>query len=74
MLGLGKQRSKLGKWLDMKRISQIELSKSSGVSNATVGRLCSNDGFKPNLKTANKIIRTLCQWDYEVSIEDFWGV
>lgn len=73
--GLGKKRSKLGKWLDRHGISQAEFSKISGVSRPTITRLCSDDKHEPNMSTAKKIIkaiRTLTEKD--VHFDDFWSM
>ncbi|MGE0992074.1 transcriptional regulator, partial [Bacillus sp. GMa5/2] len=39
MFGLGKKRSKFGKWLDRQGIKQIELEKKSKLSTGTISRL-----------------------------------
>lgn len=70
--GLGKRRSRLGKWLDKKGIKQQELVERSGVSRGTVSKLCSGDAYKPTYKTASKIVKALRQYDAEVAAEDFW--
>lgn len=71
--GLGKQRSKLGRWIDKQGISQEELARRAGVSRNTVSRLCMGDAFTPNMKTASKIVKALRKYDAEISAEDFWG-
>lgn len=43
MFGLGKKRSKLGKYIDSKGIHQSDLVKASGVSKNAVTRACSGD-------------------------------
>jgi putative transcriptional regulator len=72
--GLGKKRSKLGKWLDRRGISQQELEKMSGVSRGTISRLCSDDKNSPTLKTAKKIINALKKLDKSVGYDDFWSM
>jgi putative transcriptional regulator len=74
MFGLGKRRSNLGRWIDRRGISQLELAEKSGISRNTISRLCNGDAYQPNIKTAKKIIRALRQWDTEISIEDFWNI
>lgn len=71
--GLGKKRSRLGKWLDRHGISQVEFSKLSGVSRPTITRLCSDDNHQPNMKTANKIVKAMRKLDPDISYEDFWS-
>ncbi|WCK53816.1 helix-turn-helix transcriptional regulator [Aneurinibacillus sp. Ricciae_BoGa-3] len=72
--GLGKKRSKLGKWLDRRGISQQELEKRSGVSRGTISRLCSDDANTPNFKNAKKIISALKTLDSGVDYDDFWSM
>lgn len=70
--GLGKPRSKFGKWLDKHEISQEELSRDSGVNKSTISRLCSGDAFQPSMKSAGKIIKTLRKKGKVVDYDDFW--
>lgn len=70
--GLGKKRSKFGKWLDKHGISQTELAKRSGVSRPTITRLSIDDDNQPTMKTAQKIIKALRKLDKGVGYDDFW--
>jgi putative transcriptional regulator len=72
--GLGKKRSRLGKWLDRSGVSQQELQKRSGVSKGTISRLCSDDEYMPTLKTAKKVITSLKKLGADVNYDDFWSV
>lgn len=73
--GLGKKRSKLGKWLDRHGISQAEFSKISGVSRPTITRLCSDDKHEPNMSTAKKIIKAIRKLtEKDVHFDDFWSM
>ncbi|PEE42849.1 helix-turn-helix domain-containing protein [Bacillus pseudomycoides] len=58
-----KSRSKFGKWIDSKRISQIELEKESGLSRGTISRLCNDDGYIPKIATEKKILKALKKID-----------
>jgi putative transcriptional regulator len=71
--GIGKDRSKLGRYIDQHGISQKELEKS-GVSRATISRLCSNDDHQPNMSTARKIIDYLKRFDKRVDYKDFFDM
>ena len=71
--GVGKDRSKLGRYIDQHGISQKVLEKS-GVSRATVSRLCSNDNHQPSLSTAKKIINFLKRFDKNVDYNDFFDM
>lgn len=72
--GLGKPRSKFGKWLDKQGISQEELARESGVSKSTISRLCSGDAFAPSMKNASKIVKALRKRGKKVEYDDFWSM
>ncbi|TRY23697.1 helix-turn-helix transcriptional regulator [Brevibacillus sp. LEMMJ03] len=72
--GLGKQRSKFGKWLDSQGITQEELSQKSGVNKSTISRLCSGDAFRPSMKNASKIMQALRRLGKNVDYDDFWSM
>jgi predicted transcriptional regulator len=71
--GIGKDRSKLGRYIDQHGISQKELEKS-GVSRATISRLCSYDHHQPTISTARKIINFLKKLDPNVDYNDFFDM
>lgn len=73
MFGIGKNRSKLGRWMDKRGITQQWLCKKAGINKDTATRAASSDAYSPNLKTANKIIRALHEIDPNVKHEDFWS-
>lgn len=74
MFGLGKKRSKLGKWLDQRGISQVWLARESKVSRERVGQLCSDDDDLPTMRTAKKILGALRTVDPSVRQDDFWSM
>lgn len=74
MFGLGKKRSRLGKWLDEKGISQEWLTRKSGLGRNTVGYLANDEDAAPNTKTIKKILTTLRTVDPNVKSSDFWDM
>jgi len=72
--GLGKPRSKFGKWLDSNGIKQEDLAKESGVNKSTISRICSGDAFYPSMKSAAKIIKALRKRGKNVNADDFWAM
>lgn len=75
MFGLGKKRSKLGKWLDSKGISQQWLVNNSGVGRTTVSDLCSGENeHTPNMSTLKKIMKALKKIDSNVNSSDFFDI
>lgn len=71
--GLGKPRSKFGKWLDKQGITQEQLSRESGVNKSTISRLCAGDAFKPSMKSASRIVNTLRKMGKKIDHDDFWS-
>jgi len=71
-LGLGKQRSKLGRWLDHRGVSQQWLADKAGVGRNTVGELASGDDRAPNARTMQKILNALRTVDPNVKADDIW--
>jgi transcriptional regulator with XRE-family HTH domain len=74
MFGLGKKRSKFGKFLDQNSISQQDLSKQSGVNRNSISRLTQSDNHRPSMKNGQKIIKTLKKEGYKVDFDDFWSM
>lgn len=71
--GLGKKRSKLGKWLDERGITQQWLSRETELNRATIARIATDDEYMPNLRTIQKIIKALHKIDKSVNQNDFWA-
>ncbi|MCM3165108.1 helix-turn-helix transcriptional regulator [Metabacillus litoralis] len=75
MFGLGKKRSKLGKWLDKRGISQTWLAKRSGVNRNTINSLTSGESDRePNARTIKKILKALREIDPTVKSDDFFDI
>ena len=75
MFGLGKKRSKLGKWLDDRGISQQWLAKTSKVSRSTVSELCKGDAeHAPTQSTIKRIMNALRKIDPNAKVEQFWDM
>lgn len=70
---LGKKRTKFGKWIDSKGISQQDVSKSSGINRNTISKLCSDSDFKPKISTGMKIVKALQKLGHQKDYYDFWG-
>lgn len=73
MFGLGKSRSKLGKYIDKEGIKQGDLSKSSKLNKETVSRLCKEDS-EPNEGTITKVVGGLRKKGKDVKASDFWDI
>ncbi|OPH61746.1 hypothetical protein BC351_00450 [Paenibacillus ferrarius] len=74
MFGLGKDRSRLGKFLDNNDITQEELKDSSGLSRDGISLLCKGKtNINPTENTMRKIVGALRRMGHDVDMEDFWG-
>ncbi len=75
MYGLfgGKPRSKIGKWLDAKGISQEWLVKNSKGSRNTISELAS-DKREPTVGTVKKIMKAIREVDPGAKPDDFFNL
>jgi predicted transcriptional regulator len=74
MWGLGKPRSKLGKYIASMGISVSELSKESKVNRNTLGKACADQDYIPSGNSIQKIIRALRKIDPSISANKFWDI
>ena len=74
MFGLGKKRSRFGRFLDRHGIIQEELSKVSGVNRNTISRVAKDNDQQPSVKNASKLIKALKKAGYKVDYDDFWSM
>jgi predicted transcriptional regulator len=75
MFGLfgGKPRSRLGKWLDERGISQEWLISKSKVSRTTVSELASGKR-QPTLETVKKLMKAIREVDPNARPDDFFDM
>lgn len=74
MWGLGKPRSKLGKFLDKHGYTIQDLSKVSKVNRNTLGKACSDKDYIPSPKTMQRILKAIRRIDPSVKMSDFWDM
>jgi transcriptional regulator with XRE-family HTH domain len=74
MWGIGKPRSKLGKWLDKHGLEQKELTKVSKVNKNTVSKACNEKDYIPSQKTIQKLLKAIRKVDPNVKMSDFWDM
>ncbi|NBI28344.1 helix-turn-helix domain-containing protein [Chengkuizengella marina] len=71
--GLGRNRSKLGSWMDENKISQKELGEKTGINKSTISDLCREDEDRhPNRKTKDKIMEVINEVDPKATKKKFW--
>jgi len=73
MFGLGKPRSKFGKWLDRKGIRQVDVAKKARISTATMTRMCDDSEHVPKISTWVKVERALKSMGHSVDYDKFFG-
>jgi transcriptional regulator with XRE-family HTH domain len=70
----GKPRTKLGKWLDARGISQEWLVGESRVSRNTISKIASNKEYAPTLATIKKIMNAIRKVDPGARPDDFFDI
>lgn len=74
MWGIGKSRTKLGKWLDKHGLEQKDLEKASKVSHKTISRACNENDYIPGPSVMKKILKAIRQHDPNAKMNDFWDM
>lgn len=72
MFGIGKQRSKLGKFLDERGIKQQWLADQAKLNKKTVSQLSTDESYIPAGSTMKKVLQALRKVDPNVKQDDFW--
>ncbi len=73
-MGIGKERSKFGRWLDERGISQQWVVEKSGVGRTTVSILASKEDYSVSLRTMRKIVGALRNVDSTVEVTDIFDI
>lgn len=74
MWGLGKKRSKLGKFIDKNGFTQEDLMKAANISRSTASRLCSDPEYSPTANTIKKVMKAIRQLDPSSKVDDFFDM
>jgi len=74
MWGLGKRRSKLGKFIDKHGYTVQELSHESKVNRNTLGKICSDPTYLPTANTIKKIMKAIRKIDSKAKVDDFFDM
>jgi hypothetical protein len=72
--GLGKNRTKLGRWLDARGITQQWIREKTGLNKNTVGDLVNDPERSPTQATMRKILKAVREIDPNVKSDDFWDM
>jgi predicted transcriptional regulator len=74
MWGLGKPRSKIGKFIDKHGYTIQDLSKASKVNRNTLGKVYSDKNYIPSPKTMKKLLEAIRKIDPNAKVSDFWDM
>ncbi|TDF93576.1 helix-turn-helix domain-containing protein [Paenibacillus piri] len=74
MLSLGKNRSRLGRWLDDRGIKQEWLVSKSRIGRTTISNACANEHYMPSGSTIQKMMKALKEIDPTVQSNQFWDI
>lgn len=76
MFGLfeGKPRTKIGKWLDTRGISQEWLVRKTKISRTTISKIASDKDYSPTLATIKKIMKAIREVDPSAKPDDFFDL
>ncbi|MGG3694313.1 helix-turn-helix domain-containing protein [Heyndrickxia ginsengihumi] len=69
--GLGKDRTKFGRWLDREGITQLEIERRAKLGRATISRLCNDHEYRPKFSTVQKIRKALRELGRDVPDDYF---
>jgi putative transcriptional regulator len=73
MFGLGKKRSRFGRFLDAHGISQERVCKETGLNRETLTKACSEVNPKMRMITKRSLVFAATKLSGEnVTVEDFW--
>jgi transcriptional regulator with XRE-family HTH domain len=74
MWGIGKPRSKLGKFLYSHGLEQQELAKTAKVSENTISKACNNKDYIPRQDVMKKLLKAIRKVDPNAKMSDFWDM
>ncbi|MED4456193.1 helix-turn-helix transcriptional regulator [Metabacillus fastidiosus] len=74
MWGLGKKRSKVGKFIDRHGYTQEELREAAKIGRSTASRICSDPKYSPSFSTIKKVMRAIKKIDPAAKVDDFFDV
>jgi len=74
MFGIGKPRSKIGKFLDQRGISQEWLAKKTKLSSNTISKIASDKDYSPSLATIKKVMKAIREVDKDAKSDHFFDI
>lgn len=74
MWGIGKKRSKLGKFIDNNGYTQEQLREAANIGRSTASRVCNDPDYTPNSITIKKIMKAIRAIDSMAKADDFFDL
>lgn len=74
MWGIGKKRSKLGKFIDKNGYTQEQLREAADIGRSTASRVCNDPNYTPNSLTIKKIMKAIRTIDPKAKTDDFFNL
>ncbi|AKO92723.1 XRE family transcriptional regulator [Priestia filamentosa] len=74
MWGIGKPKSKLGKWMDKRGLAQKDLAREAKVSENTITKACTNKEYIPRQDVMKKLLKAIRKVDPNAKMSDFWDM
>lgn len=68
------KRSKFGKWLDTKGVTQVDFADTSKVSRKTIWKLYNEKDYIPSSSILKKIMKTVRTIDKNKKTDDFFDI
>lgn len=70
----GKPRTRIGRWLDARGITQEWLVRKTKVNRTTISKIASDKEYSPTLPTIKKIMRAIREIDPNARPDDFFDM
>ncbi|OLR25989.1 helix-turn-helix domain-containing protein [Bacillus cereus] len=74
MWGIGKRRSKLGRWLDSRGLTQTDLERTTKLSKNTISKACNDSNYIPSELVIKKILKAIRKIDSKAKMSNFWDM
>lgn len=72
MFGLGRERTKFGRWCEKNGIKQKELVEHCKLSDGTISKMYKEKDYKPKYSTLSKLEKGLKKLGHNTDITKFW--
>lgn len=70
----GKPRTRIGRWLDARGITQEWLVRKTKINRTTISKIASDKEYSPTLPTVKKIMKAIREVDPNARPDDFFDM